>query len=579
MKIRNFLRNNFRGGEPLRHFCHPKWFRRVANILMDIEGVGCHIEKPTALEGRGWKVVVDWQDPYRWQGIPAGLNVKVREGSWYRNDGVATLETDGGQPYKTISCSSGDYVWAEVTLDSDNKAVSVALANGQSYEDKTERRLIGQLLSANVWVQHWRGGDIDDNLVYPDSASLDWKDDQVDYKLQVYGFDTAESVANDTDDLFLYKDVSTGLMAYATPPAKVKPDSKSINWQDIEETTLQVYGFNDVADVPNDSDDLFLYKDISNGVMAYTTLPAKVKPDTKSIDWQDSAETTLQVYGFDVASDVPNDSGDLFLYKDTSTGLMAYATIPKVGPDGASLDWYDTGQTQLQIYGWSTASNVAADTGDLFVYKDAATSDAKYMAWSSIVQEMSRQAVDAMNDPDNWDVGNGRYWHQGGGTTTCYGSDIGDPDGLMVISLDGRRLYDSDGVNLDWSARQLLGGDSGTIKVDWDANELVGSGGWAVTDATEATSGDTSGAASFRVTGGVRIAKQMICNAMYVANGDYGVNSSGDVNGRDIYVDSGQAYFYGSTEGVTDTGTFTFTRDTGGTISVKIKGGIIVPAS
>jgi len=525
VKIRNFLRNNFRGGEPVRNVCHPKWFRRVANILMDIEGVGCHIEKPTALEGRGWKVVVDWQDPYRWQGIPAGLTVKVRQGSWYRNDGVATLETDGGQPYKTISCSSGDYVWAELTLDSDNKAVSVALASGAAYEDKTEKRLIGQLVSANVWVQHWRGGDIDDNLVYPDDASLDWKDDQVDYKLQVYGFDTAESVANDTDDLFLYKDVSTGLMAY-------------------------------------------------------TTIPAKVQPDSVSIDWLDSAQTTLQAYGFNTAASSTPAPTDLFLRKDTG-GLMAYSTKDAIiSPDDDSTEWTDSNQNVMQVYGWDGASSVMADSLDLFVYKDAATNDAKYMDWSSIVQEMYDQAVEAMGDDTNWDVGDDRYWVQGDDKTTCYGSNIGDTSGVKVIDQNTRRLHVGDSVvNLDWSARKLLGGDSGTIKVDWDANELAGSGGWSVTDATEATSGDTSGAASFRVTGGVRIAKQMICNAMYVANGNYGVNSSGDVNGRDIYVDSGQAYSVGASYGVTDTGTFTFTSDTGGTISVKIKGGIIVPAS
>jgi hypothetical protein len=63
---------------------------------------------------------------------------------------------------------------------------------------------------------------------------------------------------------------------------------------------------------------------------------------------------------------------------------------------------------------------------------------------------------------------------------------------------------------------------------------------------------------------------------MYVANGNYGVNSSGDVNGRDIYVDSGQSYFYGSTSGITDSRVIVLGTDTGGSVRVRLKGGILV---
>ena len=58
MKIRNWLKNTFKGGEPLRHYCRARWFNRVANVLQDIEGVGCIIRKPTDNEGRGWKIIV-----------------------------------------------------------------------------------------------------------------------------------------------------------------------------------------------------------------------------------------------------------------------------------------------------------------------------------------------------------------------------------------------------------------------------------------------------------------------------------------------------------------------------------------
>ena len=55
----HWLRTNYRAGEPIRHLCNPVERNRVNNILQDIQGVGCRIEKPVNDEGKGWKIVVD----------------------------------------------------------------------------------------------------------------------------------------------------------------------------------------------------------------------------------------------------------------------------------------------------------------------------------------------------------------------------------------------------------------------------------------------------------------------------------------------------------------------------------------
>lgn len=57
--LRHWLRTNYRPGEPIRHLCDPAERNIINNILQDISGVGCRIEKPTDLNGMGWKIVID----------------------------------------------------------------------------------------------------------------------------------------------------------------------------------------------------------------------------------------------------------------------------------------------------------------------------------------------------------------------------------------------------------------------------------------------------------------------------------------------------------------------------------------
>ena len=54
-----WLNNTFKRGDPLRKVANHTQANRIANVLLDIKGVGCRIEKPTNADGRGWKVIVD----------------------------------------------------------------------------------------------------------------------------------------------------------------------------------------------------------------------------------------------------------------------------------------------------------------------------------------------------------------------------------------------------------------------------------------------------------------------------------------------------------------------------------------
>ena len=54
-----WLTNTFKRGDPLRKVANHTQANRIANVLLDIKGVGCRIEKPTNADGRGWKVIVD----------------------------------------------------------------------------------------------------------------------------------------------------------------------------------------------------------------------------------------------------------------------------------------------------------------------------------------------------------------------------------------------------------------------------------------------------------------------------------------------------------------------------------------
>jgi hypothetical protein len=56
MSLRGYLWR-FRRGDPVAKVCNTTHHNRVAQILEDIEGSGCRIEKPT--DGSPWRIVID----------------------------------------------------------------------------------------------------------------------------------------------------------------------------------------------------------------------------------------------------------------------------------------------------------------------------------------------------------------------------------------------------------------------------------------------------------------------------------------------------------------------------------------
>ena len=49
----------FVSGDPVAKTAAARQQNRVANILEDIQGVGCRIDKPTNREGKGWRIICD----------------------------------------------------------------------------------------------------------------------------------------------------------------------------------------------------------------------------------------------------------------------------------------------------------------------------------------------------------------------------------------------------------------------------------------------------------------------------------------------------------------------------------------
>lgn len=57
--FRGFLKNSHKAGDPARGVPGAGDANTIANILQDIQGIGCRIEKPMGRGGMGWHVVVD----------------------------------------------------------------------------------------------------------------------------------------------------------------------------------------------------------------------------------------------------------------------------------------------------------------------------------------------------------------------------------------------------------------------------------------------------------------------------------------------------------------------------------------
>jgi len=94
VNVRNFFRRFWRG-MPVRLAADTETLDRVCNVLGHIEGVGCHIEKPTGADGKGWLIVVDGASDVA-GGAPDGYAPP-----WTTPDGTPPLDDDARsvEPY------------------------------------------------------------------------------------------------------------------------------------------------------------------------------------------------------------------------------------------------------------------------------------------------------------------------------------------------------------------------------------------------------------------------------------------------------------------------------------------------
>jgi hypothetical protein len=175
------LKSNFFGGLPLASLS-AGWLRTVANILNDIEGIGCHIEKTYGGEGMGWKIVVD-TDPadleYPFKVTDnGGGSVDIKGGSWTRNGITVTLADT------TLSSVGADnYVFIYLGRDTITGPDPALIPNTLSVVNTSSLPADGLATSvggyniifvlgkftAGVWEQYWKGGHIDDLVLRPDS--------------------------------------------------------------------------------------------------------------------------------------------------------------------------------------------------------------------------------------------------------------------------------------------------------------------------------------------------------------------------------------------------------------------------
>jgi len=109
--IRNFLKR-FTAGQPVAAVCSVSNLNRIANILEDIQGVGCRIEKPTNAEGHGWQIVIDGTSDI----TPPGWKMPF-ERVEYQSSSSSSSDTSAS------SASSEDFeqyqVWSKLTAEGD----------------------------------------------------------------------------------------------------------------------------------------------------------------------------------------------------------------------------------------------------------------------------------------------------------------------------------------------------------------------------------------------------------------------------------------------------------------------------
>jgi hypothetical protein len=216
MKI---LKDNFKSGGVVSQY-PAEWFNTVARILNDIEGVNCRIEKTKS--GWGWRVVVDPSSFLQGLSFPFQISYyaetsdafqfKVKKGSWTRcgfkvefsNDKLINIAKQNGTWYIYLQLDN-QYDTQNDELVPDRLLLQASQTYPEYPEDSARNLcwVLGSVVIENLKVksvtQLWWGGNIDDTIALPDSASnisylktgtLEWRTTEFHFgELMLYGFD------------------------------------------------------------------------------------------------------------------------------------------------------------------------------------------------------------------------------------------------------------------------------------------------------------------------------------------------------------------------------------------------------
>jgi len=230
------LKSNFKPGDPTASL-QANWLKTVANILNDVKGIGCHIDKPNGGEGMGWQIVIDESASAQGRGNRflvtdlTGGEIQVTTGIWTRLGIPLALATDVGEEFLTVAgIGANDYVYLKLNASSTDPAIrptSITVENGGSNPNSGDMEGVYWVLGKftnSVWKPYWVG-DIDDFMVIPDSESdFNVTDPPEDYRyhslnyahrsglhlgnLQIHQWDTPSQEPIVANDLMMFRDTS-----------------------------------------------------------------------------------------------------------------------------------------------------------------------------------------------------------------------------------------------------------------------------------------------------------------------------------------------------------------------------------
>ena len=131
---------------PLRKVANVRQQNRIANILEDIQGIGCRILKPTDREGLGWRIMLDgssdveppadtylaWDEQYSWRLTLESFDIaSITSGTLYWRREAQTITDYTG----TIDFSTNTHFY--ITVDRSGATPTFTWTEGTSFPEAT----------------------------------------------------------------------------------------------------------------------------------------------------------------------------------------------------------------------------------------------------------------------------------------------------------------------------------------------------------------------------------------------------------------------------------------------------------